>query len=175
MPVPPSTLTRRQARRSHLWTPSARELWCRTLIIGAFRDRQALARSEPAMARSATSWYSRRTQPPPPRPSSARAIGSGEIKRAATDRRRAHQSCWNTAVRRAPPLGRPYGYHWRRARIWRRTAPMVRPSFGTVQAVGFRSVIVALAVTAARESSTAIGLMATSWSSINGLPRQNFR
>jgi hypothetical protein len=52
---------------------------------------------------------------------------------------------------------------------------MVRPSFGTVQAVGFRSVIVALAVTAARESSTAIGLMATSWSSINGLPRQNFR
>jgi hypothetical protein len=53
MPVPASALTRRQARRSRLWTPSARELWCYAIILAASRDRKSSPGNDSVLGTSA--------------------------------------------------------------------------------------------------------------------------
>jgi hypothetical protein len=43
MPVLRSLFTRRRQRRSQLWTPSTRELWCYAIILAASRVRKPSA------------------------------------------------------------------------------------------------------------------------------------
>jgi hypothetical protein len=43
MPVVTSLFARRHQRRSQLWTPSTRELWCYAIILAASRVRKPSA------------------------------------------------------------------------------------------------------------------------------------
>jgi hypothetical protein len=47
MPVLTSLFARRHQRRSQLWTPSTRELWCYAIILAASRVRRPSATNVP--------------------------------------------------------------------------------------------------------------------------------
>ena len=53
MPVVTPLFARRHQRRSQLWTPSTRELWCYAIILAASRDRKSSPGNDSVSASSA--------------------------------------------------------------------------------------------------------------------------
>jgi hypothetical protein len=61
--VPTSQLTGLRGRRSQVWMPSMRELWCYAIILAASRDRKAFSGNDIVLATGAAPPPSDATRP----------------------------------------------------------------------------------------------------------------